>query len=500
MAPPPERRFSLGQAATATVYVDVLLAILSIASIPYLVSKLGTEAYGVIGVVLILASQLGVLNFGISSAATRTIAEHRASDDRSQQLAAFYATLIVGGALGALVALAFVLIAPWAWANLFKASAPIVQQAISAVPAAAVIAGSQGPLSTFYALLLGQERFVEVSAFRVVYGTFRVGTSVAVAGITRDVAWVLAIQALVDALAVLSAAAISLRGQSGAASRGAVVRATRSLVGVALPFVAAGILVGLLADVEKLAIAIARSVEDFTYYTVTYNAALRLTTVANAIAMVLSPRLAYVGAQGQRELAVTLTRQASRLVVGGMFALLAPLIMVTPELLEAWLGHDFSVRSTRPTRLVLLGLLVNTSVYPLFAATRARARPVAVAGLYAIELPLHLALVYIFVTFWGITGAAAAWAVRVTGDAIGQRILTRRALGGPIGGMAETAVPFGILALFVIACESIPTAPMPVRLAVGAGTGAFVLTRLYSREDWALVRRSLFPLVTGKSR
>ena len=69
-APVAKGRLRLGQAAFASLYADGILAVLSILTIPYLIRGLGTEPYGILGIVTVLAGQLGVLHFGVGTAAT----------------------------------------------------------------------------------------------------------------------------------------------------------------------------------------------------------------------------------------------------------------------------------------------------------------------------------------------------------------------------------------------------------------------------------------------
>ena len=69
-------RLRLGQAAFASVYADGILAVLSIALIPYLIQRLGTEPYGILGIVTVLGVQLGVLHLGVGPAATRVVSRY----------------------------------------------------------------------------------------------------------------------------------------------------------------------------------------------------------------------------------------------------------------------------------------------------------------------------------------------------------------------------------------------------------------------------------------
>ena len=129
-------RVRLGQAAFALFYADAILAALNILVIPYLIGQLGAEPYGILGIVSVLAGQLGVLHFGVGTAATRLVAESvgRGGEGLALQLAG---VATVGGAASLLVGVVFWTVAPSAWQAGFVLSPETLRTALVSVPAAA---------------------------------------------------------------------------------------------------------------------------------------------------------------------------------------------------------------------------------------------------------------------------------------------------------------------------------------------------------------------------
>ena len=131
-------RVRLGQAAFALFYADAILAALNILVIPYLIGQLGAEPYGILGIVSVLAGQLGVLHFGVGTAATRLVAESvgRGGEGLALQLAG---VATVGGAASLLVGVVFWTVAPSAWQAGFVLSPETLRTALVSVPAAAAL-------------------------------------------------------------------------------------------------------------------------------------------------------------------------------------------------------------------------------------------------------------------------------------------------------------------------------------------------------------------------
>ncbi|MFZ1061292.1 MAG: polysaccharide biosynthesis C-terminal domain-containing protein, partial [Candidatus Rokuibacteriota bacterium] len=249
-----------------------------------------------------------------------------------------------------------------------------------------------------------------------------------------------------------------------------------------------------LFDSEKIAVGMVRSLEDFTYYSVPFNAAWRLTALAGALSLVLLPRVGFAVAAGNRHAAADLARRATRVIVGGMALVLAPLIGIVPELLTLWLGEHFAARASLPSRIVLVALLANTAAFPANAVIRAISRPSALTILYACELPLHLVTVWVLVKRLGVTGAALAWGVRVVLDAQMQRWLAGRALAAPMERAHQT--PLCLLALggLTLALELLgDVIPVAVRLIASSCVGAVIWATLWTAEDRRRVLAALFP-------
>jgi len=485
-------RLSLARTTIASVAADGVLALSSVVVVPYLIGHLGTEQYGIFALITVLAGQLVGLHLGIGWAATRRIAETDARAEPGAREATVRAVLALGAAGSALVAVAFAAVASLAWRRMFHASAAVTDVALATVPAGVLIAATQPALQGLHGILYGQQRFFVLVGLRLGHGLARLAVAVvavAMGGGVLATAWS---QAVVDLIVVIATGLALLYASRGPGSLGRVLGEARAVASLGIPFAIAGVFASLLADVEKLAISIARSVEDFTYYSVPFNVTLRLTVFAVAFASVLAPRLSALIAEEARPAAADLVRRAVRVSQAGMVAVVAPLIALLPELLRLWLGAEFAARSTLPTRILLVAMLPRTLGFVTESVLRAVARPLVFTVLYAAELPLHLVAVFFLVRALGIRGAALAWTLRVCLDAAAQWTLARRGLHAPLGRAIDAVGPPLALALLAAACQLLDgPGSLLVRAALAAVTGGLLVLRLLSREDWSIFRNLL---------
>jgi O-antigen/teichoic acid export membrane protein len=487
---------SLGRATMASAAVDLVLAAATLLTTPVLVRALGTERYGVLGLVTVLASQLSMLQLGVGPALVRRLGEARGRGDGAAVRGALRAgaVLAVSSALAAL-GLAL-LLAPRAWTHAFQASAPVLRESLGAVPATAVLLGLQPLLAVALAALTGLERFAFLNGARLLHGTARLLAGVAAAAGGAGLDAVLLAQAATDVV-MIAVAALAARAPAGSAPSLAWRQAAAGLLALGVPLSAAGVVAALLADGDKIALGALRSVADVAYYAVPANVVARLGALAGMTSVFLIPRLAATAAAGDTAEAARLAGRATRLGLCVTIVATAPLVAWAPELLTWWLGAAFAAESAPAARVLLVGLVANVSVYGAHAAIRARAHALTLAILYAVELPLFALLLWRLVGRWGVTGAALAWSIRVVLDAAAQHVLARRALGAPIVAPLLPILATLLLAGFAAACHLAGGAGMAMRAAVAAALALAALALLPAPDRDSLRRALWLPSSRG---
>lgn len=94
------------------------------------------------------------------------------------------------------------------------------------------------------------------------------------------------------------------------------------------------------------------------------------------------------------------------------------LVLFAEEILQIWLGTDFATKSAIVLQILALGVLVNSLAYTPYSLLQGIGRPDIPAKFHLLELPLHIGIAWFLVSHWGIVGAATAWTLRVTLDAL----------------------------------------------------------------------------------
>ena len=218
-------------------------------------------------------------------------------------------------------------------------------------------------------------------------------------------------------------------------------------------------------------------------YTPAYELSARLLIVPGSLLTAMFPMVsAASGGEGDEH--DRLARIFS-LSVRNLLLLLAPAVVLlsafAPDILRLWLGHEFADRSSLALRVLAVGVMINGLGHVPCGYLQASGRPDVPAKFHIFELIIHLPLTWVLVRRLGISGAALAWAIRVTLDSALLFVATDRVMGISLtavfrarGGRVAAALLASTVLTFAIAA-----APLPLAVAAALGMVVFILFALF---------------------
>jgi O-antigen/teichoic acid export membrane protein len=176
----------------------------------------------------------------------------------------------------------------------------------------------------------------------------------------------------------------------------------------------------------------------------------------------------------------------------GLLAL-APIVLIlelfTGEVLEVWLGSDFAAQSKTAMQILALGVLVNSLAQISFALLQGIGRPDITGKFHLLEIPIYVGIAWLLVSHWGIAGAAAAWTVRVTLDALLLFVATFKVCQLSPRLLATNGLTLASLALLLLACIAYGLKSLAGTLPLFVQSVLFVA--LFSLFAWLVWRKVL---------
>jgi O-antigen/teichoic acid export membrane protein len=395
--------------------VPLLVAVLAM---PTIVSGLGEERFGILGIALAILGYFGEIGFG--RATTKFVAD-AAGNDRPDQLPG-----LVWGSVG--VQLLFGL----AGCGIVVATAPILSERILEIPGPLIdearlslyILAPVIPAVLVSASLRGvleaAQRFDLVNAVQVPVRTGQFLLPLMGVLLGWGLPGILALLLSARVAGAVAFLVLSLRVFPILLTRLGVTEVDwRELVSFGGWVTVSGIVSPMLVYLDRFILGALVTMTAVAYYTVPFEVLARVLPIIPA-ALVATLFPAFSTLTGRRE-----WERMDRLVAGGVkYVMLGVGVVVVflvagaHDILGIWMGPEFAENGALAMQILTVGFLINALAWVPHALIQGTGRPDLTAKFHLLELPIYAVLAWVLVGRWGIVGAATAWSLRVTLDAV----------------------------------------------------------------------------------
>jgi O-antigen/teichoic acid export membrane protein len=406
--------------------------VVAIGSVPLLLRGLGTERMGLLTLSWSVIGYASLFDFGLGRALTQVVAERRqlrtTSDDLPRVVSSALAAMLL---IGCMAAIAMLALARWATSAGLNVSPQLQDETLSAARLLAIGIPVVVLTSGFRGILEAYERFDLANAVRVPTGISTFLGPLVVMPFTHSLAWAVAVllgarvAGLVALIALVKRVAPDLRFRRSMAdgSLGPVMRFGAWMT-------VSNILSPLMSSADRFFISAMLSASVVAYYTAPYEMVTRLMAMmALAVATSLFPAFARAGDVAT---ARALLGRGVRLITTTFVPVIVLVLALAPTILRLWLGAAFARESTAVLRILALGILMNGFAQAPFAMIQARGRADLTAKLHLAELPFYVTSVLYMIRVNGIQGAAIAWTLRVSVEAVVLFVIARYMLDEPV--------------------------------------------------------------------
>ena len=399
---------------------SIVPTLVSIVTVPFYISAIGAERYGVLAIAWLVLGYFGASDLGIGRAITQRISAMR-GESRAAMAGAVWSALvsmIVFGLIGALALFAF---AAWYFAGPFQVEAGLRREILSALWILALGNPLMAVSGVLSGALVGLERFRLVSLSNVISNSalllFPLGVALLVSiDLSALILAAMAARLLGAAMLAAGVWGAFLRGERLAFSRTEFKRLANFGAWIMLTAVVGPVMV----YADRFVIGAVQDAAAVAAYAIPFQIASRTLIFPMAVIQALFPRFASEAHESSRERCREFVS-----FVGQLFApLIIGLICLADPLLSLWLGASLDPRSVAVAQVVLAGFWINAVANVPYAFIQARGNPRFTALLHVAELPLYLAMLFVLGARYGLAGFAAAFALRCALDCV---LLCRKA-------------------------------------------------------------------------
>ena len=396
-----------------------------VALIPYTLSRLGNEAFGVLTLLWGLIGYFSLFDLGVGRALTVQLSRLTAAGQGDQVGPMLRAGLLLTLAAGVAGGLLVWLLAPFLSGHWLKIS-PALQAdvrlaflvvAVGVVPTT-LASGLRGALE-------GLDRFAASNTSRMLLGVWMFVLPAWSVFFHGPQLGVVAVYLVLGRCLVVVGMFFQLRN-CWASSAPAGKRQFSALWNYGFWVTVTGVVGPLMVYGDRFFVSAAVGAAQLPLYAIPQEGLLRLLLIPMALTGALLPQLATLGpAEGALHY-----HRTERRLVAGMFAVCLLAAVLAYPVLSLWLSAEFATAALPVVLVLCVGIWINAIALMPYTLLHARGKPKLTALFHLAELGLYLVAVWFLAGRYGLVGAALAWLARVALDLVLLKWAVHRLYGG----------------------------------------------------------------------
>ena len=463
--------------------------------LPWLVRGLGPERFGLLALAWVVIGYFGVIDLGVGRALTKLVAEKLHVASESELSVLFGTSLGLLLCVGVVGSIAGFLTSQFMVGRILRMSVNLRSEALYSfwllclsIPIITVTTGLRG-------ILEAHQRFGILNAIRIPLSVFNFVAPLALLPFSTRLVPIVSLLLLGRGVALLAHWVACRRIAPAARSLQFGRTFIRPLLQLGGWMTISNIISPVMVYVDRFLLGALVSVAAVGYYAVPFEVVTRLLVIPAALVAVLFPALSVATAQEPRRAAMLASRSTVYVILA-VFPLALIMATFAYEGLGLWLGPTFALASFRILQLLSAGVLLNCLAQTPFTLIQAAGRPDLTAKLHLLEFPFYLVLACYLIAVYGATGAAIAWVVRVSADAILLFVFSQRVLVSEDLHLSQVAAAGSAAVLAMAAGALLPGVGTKAGLVtVVVATFAIVAWRRVLRPSEKELLTSVFKLV-----
>jgi O-antigen/teichoic acid export membrane protein len=379
---------------------------------PYVVTKLGTDAYGVYAFIFIVLGYFVFLDFGLSKAVIKFVAESAGNNDKERARSIVITALAFYLFIGIIGSIFLYLISGWLVTSVLNIPSKLLTDAIFAFQISATIFFSSMLLQVLIAVPKALARFdlsgkIEITIVTV--QTLGPVITITAGGSLKEIAIVIAITTFVTM--VLSAIIAIRLLPLWPLKSGYKLHILKLLLKFGGIVATNGILIMLSSRINGFILGIFHPISSFAYYSIAENISSKISNLPRSINETIFPAFSHLGSIGRQDLLKSLFIRSTRYIVLITIPFFILFLVYADKFLEYWLGIEFAEKGAMALQILGAAHLVSFWAYSSVAAARGLNRPDIPLKWEAIIASINFFLCITLTPQYGILGVAIAWSV-----------------------------------------------------------------------------------------
>ncbi len=406
-----------------TVYnvtTQVLLIVITVVALKIVVAGMSEERFGLLSLIWLFIGYFTLLDFGVSRAITKFLAEAVARDDEERSASVFWTSMLLSAGFGTLLGALLYAFSPLVVHNLLHVSPELEEDALTAFHYAAICLPFVLLYGALRGVLMALQQFLAANIFQGAIGILQwagacilVWQGTSLHGIIL-LTLIVRVSVTIVAFTTLPRYLKGIMQHAGAWSKAV----SKELLGFGGWVTVTQVISPIIVYIDRFFIGALLSLTAVAYYAVPQEAVTRMLTIPLGLSLTLFPVLSGKHVEASAEVLDAMYVRSLRFLFFAMIPCALFLLLFSHDILRIWVGREFADNSSVVFQILSLGLLFNSLAQIPVTALHAGGRPDLTAKINLAELPIACVLNYVLIRRFGIVGAGSAWAFRVLLDAL----------------------------------------------------------------------------------
>ncbi len=398
---------------------QLALMVLALVSIPILVNTLTEDSFGLLMLVWSFIGYFTLLDFGVSKAITKFIAEAKARNEATVATRYAGTSIIISLVAGLGMVCVFLVGGPYVFRTVFDLEPDLSARAIKLFTRASIGIPFVLMFGSVKGSLMGIQRFDVANLLQGGVGTAQMGGALVLVVAGFDLEEIILLTVCVRIIFFFVSAVVGQRLIPGMFSVQSLYNreALKRLLSFGGWVTVSQLVTPLYLYLDRMMIGAMISLSAVTYYTIPQEGLLRLLVLPVSLTLSLFPVFSELSAIQMRERGWgALYVRSLKYLVYFTLPLVAVLIVFAREFLTVWVGEELATESYRSLQMLSVGILFAMLSQLPMTALFAVGRPDLPAKFHLFEIPLLVILNILLIPAIGILGAAVTWTIRLAID------------------------------------------------------------------------------------
>jgi O-antigen/teichoic acid export membrane protein len=399
---------------------------IAIFCIPFLIKGLGKDRFGILTLAWAVVGYFSLFDLGMGRALTKLVAEKLGAGLQEEIPKLIWTALVLMGVLGVISVIVVTILVPVLVQEVLKIPKALQNEALTAfyllsfsIPVVMSSTGLRGVLEAY-------QRFDLTNMIRVPLGMYTFLGPLAVMPFSKNLFFMVAVLIIGRFISWGIHLFLCLRIVPSLSIKLCYERTmVRPLITFGSWMTVTNIISPLMVYMDRFFIGALISTAAVTYYSTPSEVIARLGVIPNALIGVLFPAFSTTVSRSQADTASLFGRGINYIILS-LFPLTLIVVTIAHDGMALLFGLAFAIKSAFVLQCLAVGLFINGVAKIPFVLVQGLGYPDLTAKIHILELPFYLFLLWWLLGAYGIKGAAVAWVIRVSIDALILFIITQK--------------------------------------------------------------------------